>query len=131
MHRKEEHQDEFADLHQRLLAPAQKAIQARFALERQPERQKVQRQKYRERKPRDPVQHRRDPQRAAAVFYRAPSQVPSHVSSQVTGHGSTTAATARRPSAVSTRPKKTAHASMRRSLSGSPSLKILRTPIEA
>src|SRR5215469_7681682 len=119
MRGEQKHQADLAYLHQRLIAPAQKAAQSRFALEREPERQKVQRQKDCERQPGDPVQHCGHPQRAAAMF------------DQLCVHDSTTAATARRPSAAKTKPKKTTQASMRRSLSGSHSFKILRTPIDA
>src|SRR5215469_10551604 len=115
----QKHEDDFAGFDQGLLAPAQKALQSRFALDRQTKRQKVQRQKDRERKPCDPVHHRGDPQGAAAMFECAPD------------HGNTTAATARRPSTASASPKKTAQASMRRSSSGIHSLNTLRTPIAA
>src|SRR6516225_1843864 len=88
-------------------------------LDHQAERQKMQRQKNRQRQPRDPVHHRRDPEGAVAMFGRAAD------------HVNTTAATARRPSTASANPKKTAQASTRRSLSGVHSLSTLCTPIEA
>src|SRR6516164_238831 len=119
MHGEQKHECDFGGFDQRLIAPAQKAFQSRFALERQAERQKMQRQKNRQRQPRDPVHHRRDPEGAVAMFGRAAD------------HVNTTAATARRPSTASANPKKTAQASTRRSLSWVHSLSTLRTPIEA
>src|SRR5690242_18222878 len=119
MHGEQEHERDFAGLDQRLIAPAQERLQPRLALQGKAEREKVQRQKDRERQSRNPVHHRGPPKAAATMLERAPD------------HGSTTAATARSPSSASTSAKKTAQASTRRSGSGVHSLKMLRRPIEA
>src|SRR5262249_22965751 len=119
MHCEQEHKPDLRDFDQRLIGPAQKTCKSRFAFERETQRQKGERKKDRECQPRNTMQHGSDPWAAAAMF------------NGVCAHGSTTAATARRPSPASTMPMKTAQASVRRSESGDHSLSTLRTPIEA
>ena len=60
----------FGELHQRLIGPAQEALQPRFARDRKPEREEMKRQEDRQREPGQPVDQRRDPERAGAMRQR-------------------------------------------------------------
>ena len=95
MHRQQEHQPGLGELHERACGPLQEAVEARLAVDGEPKGQKVQRQKAGERQPREPMHHGRDPQRIAAMAADVLSRAWAH---------STTAETARRPSAASTTP---------------------------
>src|SRR5580700_3160819 len=66
--RQQKDETTFGDLHQRLVAPAQKAVEPRTTMERKPQHEEVDRQKDRQRHARQPMNHRRDPQRAAAML---------------------------------------------------------------
>jgi hypothetical protein len=115
----EKYQSAFGELHQRLIAPAQEALERRFAADGEAERQKMQRQENGERQARQPVHERGDPKHALAV-----PQVAQR-------HGSTTATTARAPSRNSSTPKAPASMPAARSRSGDHSVRTLRTPIVA
>src|SRR5499426_1484704 len=119
VHQEEEDETALGNLHQRLIAPAQEAFERRFAVNGETERQEMQRQENGERQAGKPVHQRRDPKHALAV-----TQVPYR-------HGSTTAATARAPSASSSNPKTAARMPALRSSSGDHSVSTLRTPIAA
>src|SRR5579862_2013317 len=67
MDRQEKNEAAFGELHQRLIAPAQKAVEPRTAMERKSEHEEVHRQKDRQRQAGEPMNHRRDPQRAAPM----------------------------------------------------------------
>src|ERR1700681_3422064 len=119
MHHEKKDETAFGELHQRLIAPTQKALEARFAVDGEAERQEMQRQENGQRQAGEPVHQRSDPEHAIAMVqssYR---------------HDSTTAATARNPSTSSKNPKATANQPAPRSSSGDHSVKTLRTPIEA
>ena len=68
MHRQQKHKAALGELHQRLIAPAQKTVKLRLAVDGKPERQKMQRQKNRQRQPGKPMDHGGEPQRAAAML---------------------------------------------------------------
>src|SRR5262245_44547715 len=119
VHHEQEDETAFGELDQRLIAPAQEAFQWHLAVNGETERQEMQRQENGERQAGKPVHQRRDPKHALAV-----TQVPYR-------HGSTTAATARAPSASSSNPKTAARMPAPRSSSGDHSVSTLRTPIAA
>src|SRR5262245_36209014 len=119
MHHQQEHEATFGELHQRLVAPAQKAFELRLAADRKPQRQEMQRQEDGERQAGQPVHQRCHPENAVAM-----RQSPYR-------HGSTTAATARSPSSNSAAPNAMANRLAARSPSGDHSVSTLRTPIAA
>src|SRR5262245_7663482 len=117
MHQKQENETAFGKLYQRLLAPAQEAVERTFAADGKAERQKVQRQENGQRQAGQPVHQRRHPEHALAM-----AQVPR-------GHASTTATTARSPSNSKVAPKAIAKMPAWRSPSGDHSASTLRMPI--
>src|SRR5579864_4889222 len=119
MNREQEDQTAFGKFHQRLIGPAQKALELRFAVDGEAQRQKMQRQENRQSETRQPMHQGGDPQRAAAMHFSA-----RH-------HDNTTANTARAPSAANRAPNRMAKTPARRSVSGDHSVKTLRTPIDA
>src|SRR5580658_1247915 len=119
MNREQKNKSAFGKLHHRLIGPAQEAFKLRLALDGQPKRQKMQRQENRQGQARQPMHQGCDPQRAAAMHGAARD------------HDSTTANTARAPSAAKSNPNTTANDPARRSVSGDHSVKTLRTPIDA
>src|SRR5580704_16656663 len=119
MNREQKNQPAFGKFHQRLIGPAQEACKLGFAVDGEPNRQEMQRQENCERKTRQPMHHGYDPQCAAAVCR------------STRDHDSTTANTARAPSAANSTPNTTADNPARRSVSGDHSVKTLRTPIAA
>src|SRR5215467_6454598 len=119
VHHQQEHETAFGKLDQRLIAPAQEAFQRRLAVNGKTERQEMQRQENGERQAGKPVHQRRDPEHALAMMQARRR------------HGSTTAATARAPSASSSNPKTAASTPALRSSSGDHSVSTLRTPIAA
>src|SRR6516165_2965826 len=64
----QEHESDLGELHQGPIGPAQKILKSRFTLDSETQHQKMQRQENRERKPRDPMNHRGQPQCAAAML---------------------------------------------------------------
>src|SRR5262249_12266279 len=94
--------------------------QPRAAVEREAEHKKMHRQENRQRQTRNTVDHRRDPQRAAAMFGEGRR-----------AHVNTKATTAWQPRSARTMPRTTAHHPAPRSSSGDHSVRTLRTPIEA
>src|SRR4029077_7802266 len=119
MNREQKNETAFGEFHQRPIGPAQEAFQLRFAVNGQPKRQKMQRQENRQSEPRQSMHHGRDPQRAAAMHDAARD------------HDSTTANTARAPSAAKSKPNRRESRPARRSVSGDHSVSTLRTPIDA
>src|SRR6516225_1318303 len=117
MHQQEKDEATFGQLHQRRIAPAQEAFEARFALDCKPERQEMQRQEYRERKAGEAMHQRCDPQHARAVRHSR--------------HQSTTATTARSPSNNRHKPRMVANIPEWRALSRDHSTSTLWTPIGA
>src|SRR5262249_39240765 len=117
VHHEQKDEAAFGKLHQRLIAPAQKLFERRFAFDGKPERQEVERKENGERQAGEPVHERGDPKHALAV-----SQY---------GHGSTTAMTARAPRRKSTTPNAPAKMLASRDLTGDHSVSTLRTPIAA
>src|SRR6266852_6194201 len=97
MHQQKKYEAAFGKLHQRRIAPAQKAFEARLPLDSKAEGQEMQRQEYRQREAREPMHERCDPQHAVAMRQPSPR------------HGSTTAATARSPSTSRQHPKMVAN----------------------
>src|SRR5215470_19881959 len=104
MHQQEEYEAAFGKLHERCIAPAQKALEPRFTIDRKPEREKMQRQEYRKRDAGEAMHQGRNPQNVAAMRQAAES------------HGSVTAATARSPRASRQHPKMIANIPAWRSL---------------
>src|SRR5262249_19049580 len=94
MHGEQEHEPGFAQLHEGGIGPAQEVSQACLSIEGETERPKMQRQEDREREPGKPVDDGGEPQQIAAML----------MLESCGPHGSTTAATARRPSASSSSP---------------------------
>src|SRR5580700_1978619 len=94
MHREEKYQSAFGEFDQRLIAPAHEAVEPRFTIDGEAERQKMQRQEDGERQPGQPMHQGCDPQRAAAMF-----DLPAD-------HISTKAAMARQPRSASAMPNK-------------------------
>src|SRR5215471_9861120 len=119
VHHEEKDETAFGKLDQRLIAPAQETFQRRLAANGETERQEMQRQENGERQAGKPVHQRRDPKHALAMMQARRR------------HGSTTAATARAPSASSSNPKTAASTPALRSSSGDHSVSTLRTPIAA
>src|SRR5579864_1021520 len=119
MNREQKHQPAFGKFHQRLIGPAQEALELCFAVDGEAKGQKMQRQENRQGEPRQPMHQGCDPQRAAAMHFSARY------------HDSTTANTARAPSAANSEPDTMANWPARRSLSGDHSTNTLRTPIAA
>src|SRR5580704_12819817 len=119
MNREQKNKPAFGKFHQRLIGPAQKTFKFCFAVDGEPKRQEMQRQENRQGETREPMHQGCDPQRAAAMHGAARD------------HDSTTANTARAPSAAKSDPNMTANRSARRSVSGDHSVKTLRTPIDA
>src|SRR5262245_10439364 len=117
VHHEQKDEATFGDLHQRLLAPAQKIFERGFAFDCKPKRQEVKRKENRKRQAGEPVHERGDPKHALAV-----SQY---------GHGSTTATTARAPRRKSSTPNAPAKMPASRDLTGDHSASTLRTPIAA
>src|SRR5262249_13923369 len=119
MHDQQEYEAGFGELHQRLIAPAQEAVELRLAVDGEAEREEMQRQEHREGQAGAAVYQRREPERAAAMRETARR------------HGSTTAATARSPSTSSKNPNPVAKRPAARSFSGDHSVRTLCTPIAA
>ena len=63
-------------LHQRLIGPAQEALQPRLARDREPEREEMKRQEDREREPGEAMDQRRDPERTCAMRQRGVMAAP-------------------------------------------------------
>ena len=101
------------------IGPAQQRLQPCFGVDGEAERPEMQRQKYRQRQSGKPMHQRREPEQVATMVEPR------------TLHGSTTAATARKPIASSSRPTPIATASTLRPLSGDHSINIVRMPIGA
>src|SRR6266568_3750800 len=119
MHGEQKDETAFEEFHDPGVGPAQEAVESRCALQGEPERQEMQRQENREREPGQPVHQRRVPQQMPAM-----SEPGAH-------HGSTTAATAKSPSASSSEPNSVAKIPALPALSGDHSIRIVRTPIDA
>ena len=118
MHQQEEYEAAFGKFHERRIAPAQKALEPRFAVDGKSEREKMQRQEYRKRNAGEAVHQGRNPQHIAAMRQSPES------------HGSVTAATARSPRASRQHPRMIANIPAWRSLIGDHSARMLRTPME-
>ena len=108
------------ELHQRLIAPAQEPFEPRFAVDRQPKRQEMQRQEDASARPESRCTSAASQSDAAAM------RKPPHC------HGSTTAATARKPSTTSSRSEANGkRCPARAASSGGHSVSTVRTPIAA
>src|SRR5712691_2687575 len=119
MHREQEDEAGFGELHEPRVGPAQQRLQPCFGVDGEAERPEMQRQEYRKRQSGKPMHQRREPEQVATMVEPR------------TLHGSTTAATARKPIASSSRPTPVATASTLRPLSGDHSINIVRRPIGA
>lgn len=119
MHEQEKNKPAFRELDQGGIAPTQKALKPRFAFDRKPERQEMQRQEDGQRETGEPVDEGGNPEHA-----RAMRQEPAR-------HGDTTAATARSPNTRREHPSSVPRMSDCRSLSDDHSLHTSRTPMAA
>ena len=103
----QEHEDApSASLTSGLIAPAQEAFEPRLAVDRQPEREEMERQEDRQRQARKPVHERRQPEHVAcdarAAVMAAPPRPPPAARAPAAGHrmrSATQAARARRRAA--------------------------------